>query len=120
MNSSKIEVSNIWIEDLFEWFLIHVIDSGGDGCGYIVCENYKEAARYFLDWYKEKYRKDFWHLWDEYEYCVNFHDTNENFIFTNNLNIKSFDGDYMFVVKQDCRFSNQYPHSSYLLKAVNS
>ena len=99
-----IEVRNIWIEDLFEWFYNHVAASGGDGCGIIVCQNYKEAANYFIKWWEDKYSRSFIHPLDEYENIINFHDGNENFIFTNDDNAINWSHEYVFIVREDCEW----------------
>ena len=100
----KVIVRGIWAEDLFKWFYEHVLDSSGDGCGIIVCQNYQETANWFIDWFKDTYQKDFRHKPDTYGRCVNFHDNNENFIFTDDKDIHNWDGDYTFIVEDDCSF----------------
>lgn len=121
-NKSIVYVENIWVEDLFKWFYEHVNDSSGDGAGVIVCENYRETADLFIRWWRKKYGenenfrwwrencpgKEFIHDRDEYNNIINFHDGNENFMFTNDVNIDSFEGDYIFIVKKDCNFANYY------------
>ena len=52
---SIVEVKNIWAEDLFQWFLQHVLDSCGDGCGIIVCDNFWETADWFIDWFEDNF-----------------------------------------------------------------
>jgi hypothetical protein len=101
---SKVIVEGVWAEELFRWFTDHVDSSCGDGAGAIVCKNYKEAAKIYQDWYLEECGKPIWHPWHEYDDIVNFHDGNENFIFTNDPNIFLHDGDYVFVVNKDCHF----------------
>ena len=118
---SIIKVSNVYMEDLFSWFYNHIMNSGGDGCGYIVCENYKETANWFVEWYQDfvlpswhhmlteegkeniKLNGGFFHPKEETENTINFHDLNENFIFTSNMEFNSFAGDYIFMVCGDCR-----------------
>jgi hypothetical protein len=110
-----VEVRGIWAEDLFKWFYEHVSDSCGDGCGVIVCQNYKECADWFIEWWKEKYlsfmrtsgyqSKEFPHPKDEYSNIINYHNSNENFAFTDSEDgwHNNFD-DYIFIVKSDLEF----------------
>ena len=121
---SKITVSNIYIEDLFQWFHDAIMDSCGDGCGTIVCENWKECSELFLTWWKEKYGRDkFYHEPDYTKNSVNFHDCNENFIFTDTIYEHNFDGDYVFVVTGECKTSGTFSGrhgKTYLLKPVQN
>ena len=112
---SKVVVEDVWAEELFRWFTNHVNSSCGDGAGAIVCQNYKEAASIYQEWYLNEFGEDVRHPRDEYGSCVNFHDANENFIFTNDVNIRFFDGDYVFVVKKDCHFSGDVDHKRSLI-----
>jgi len=113
--ASIVRVDNMWAEDLFKWFYEHVGDSGGDGAGAIVCENYKECSKWFLDWFaahiKHPDAMTFWHPADESPGCINFHDSNENFIFTNDVNTKLPEGDYVFIVEGDCQFAFDKSHN---------
>lgn len=104
---SLIEVSNIYIEDLFEWFSSHIAESAGDGCGYIVCKNYREAADFYSKWFERKFGKSIPHPRDEYENVINYHDSNENFIFTDTIPENSFEYDYVFVVKDACKSARE-------------
>jgi hypothetical protein len=115
---SEVEIKNIWAEDLFTWFLNHITSSGGDGSGAIVCKNYHEAAGYFQEWYHGLYGRDAPHPLDAYDDCVNFHDENENFIFTNNINIKLFSHDYVFIVREDCMFGGRMAGDKRVLSHV--
>jgi hypothetical protein len=109
---SIVKVDNIWMEDLFEWFLNHVCFSGGDGAAVIVCKNHREVADWFVEWWREKYLPglkntsrqidEFWHPRDEYDDIINFHDSNENFMFADRM-IDLFYHDYTFVVTGDCK-----------------
>jgi hypothetical protein len=110
---STVKVSNIYVEELFDWFLNHVGGSGGDGCGIIVCKNYEEVADWFIEWYKEKYNREFPHPKDIYENgnIINFHDDNENFLFTDDINIQNWEGDYIFIVEKDCKWG--YKHKDH-------
>ncbi len=102
---SLVEVNNIYAEDLFKWFFVHIMDSCGDGAGAIVCENYQEVSEWFLEWLEDKYPVtfSFFHDKDEYGDIINFHDSNENFMFCYQIP-EMFNGDYIFVVKGDCHF----------------
>ena len=100
---SKIKVSNIWAEDLFDWFESNVAGSGGDGAALIVCENYKEVAAWFIDRWEKKHGREFFHPRDEYGSVVNYHDMNENYMFSDTEH-DMFGGDYIFVVEGDCKF----------------
>lgn len=44
-----IELSNVFAEDIFSWFYDSIIGECGDGCGAIVCKNYKMAADLFIE-----------------------------------------------------------------------
>lgn len=105
---SEIIVKNIWAEDLFEWFYKRIVEDGGDGCGAIVCSNYKEVADWFIEWwmkeYGVKYNMSQLHPKHEYDNTVNFHNCNENFIFTNDPFVKLHRGEYVFIVEEDCIF----------------
>jgi hypothetical protein len=103
MTPSTIRVCNVWMEDLFQWFFDNVFGAGGDGSAAIVCKNYEQAAEYFLHWYGMTYEKDFYLPPEKTENSVNFTDnSNENYIFTNDENVKLFPGDYIFIVESEC------------------
>ena len=118
MNKSIVYVENIWAEDLFNWFYQHVMDSCGDGAAVIVCGNHAETADLFIQWWRKNYlerenfnwfrencpEKEFFHDREEYGDIINFHDSNESFMFTNNPNINLFFHEYIFIVKKDCEF----------------
>lgn len=104
----KIEVYGIYAEDLFRWFLNHVEDSCGDGCALIVCKNYEEAAKYFRDWFRQEFAMEFYYPPDrKVSGMVNYHDCNENFMFSDQI-LSIFDGDYTFIVKENCKFTKTY------------
>jgi len=122
---SKIYVEDISAEDLFEWFDRSINQSGGDGAAVICRENYKEVSQWFVDWWADKNgldsdgnrvfsfhgekhtvkygKKRFPHERGEYDNFVNYHDSDENFMFTDK-EIDLGHGDYTFVVLVDCRF----------------
>lgn len=114
-----IELKHVYIEDIFDWFYVHILSSCGDGCATIICANYQEAADWFIEWFRKykiwefngPYRdtleeRGFLHKKYYYPNSIIFHDSNENFIFTNTMPEYSFDGDYVFVVKAEC---SNYP-----------
>jgi hypothetical protein len=126
----KIEVYNIWAEDLFKWFYDHVMDSCGDGAGTIVCANYKECEQWFIQWCNKERLPH--HMIDGYIFGTNktryeennhilYSDGNENFTFS-----KTEEGhhndfhDYVFVVKSDLEFAQDYPKdgNNRLIKAI--
>ena len=95
----KAEIYGIYTEDLFKWLILHVYDSCGDGCGTVVCKNYKEAFQEFLKWGREKYNFfDSCKSTSEIGSALYFHDNNENFIFTDTIPDK-LDNDYVFIVR---------------------
>lgn len=99
---STVTVSNIWVEDLFQWFFDSVFGDGGDGAGAIVCKNYEEAAEFFLLWYGATYGKDFYLRPSKTKDMVHFHRDNESYIFTNNQCTKLWVGEYVFHVSSPC------------------
>lgn len=99
-------IYNIYVEDLFTIFVDGVYKDCGDGCGTIVCQNYEEAASMFENWCSDKIinplrskRK----IVDINHNSVIFTDGNENFIFTNKIPQSNFDGEYVYITKEDCR-----------------
>lgn len=98
------ELSNVFMEDIFSWFYSSIIDQRGDGCGAIICKNYTIAADLFIEWFiSNKKRNNFWHpksIIDEH--TISFHDNNENFIFTDNINIQLDEYDNVFIIKKPC------------------
>jgi hypothetical protein len=130
---SKVYIEGIYLEELFEWYENHINSSGGDGAGAICCDNHEEVADRFTKWWADKKgldengiqyidrssfngdkkhkidwgKKRFPHEKNSYERngikIVNFHDSNENYIFCN----KEMDighGDIAFVIIGDCKF----------------
>lgn len=139
---SKITVNGIWAEDLFEWFDSNVSGSGGDGAALIVCKNYKEVAGWFVDWWAKKHNLDekgnrhiilpsgkphviqygsqrFPHPRDEYDNIVNYHDMNENYMFSDTEH-NMFSGDYTFVVTGECKFAFDKKDVARVILPVNS
>lgn len=119
---SMIHVNNIWAEDLFQWFSNSIIRDGGDGAGIIICQNYQEVATWFEQWCKEKAGWGMGYPRNEYEVMgiryVNYHDENENFMFSNKKEaiFRNGWGDYSFLVVGDCKFG--FDHSGRIIKAV--
>lgn len=131
----KIIVENIYAEDLFEWFYNNIMDSGGDGCGAIICDNYQEVAEWFSEW------SAFIHGYDLNEYLIkeeengflNWHDSNENWIFTNRSDFNwTFDENgeydqtyiddsynYIFIVKKDCVWAGERPKFDRVIRAIS-
>lgn len=110
-NPQIVKVSNIYGEHLFEWFEQCVLSSGGDGGSNIVCENYKDVATWFEEWVFKRWADKgikYFHPRDEYKDIVNYHDSNENFVFTNKTCAQSgffnWENEYEFIVEKDCRF----------------
>lgn len=118
---SKVIVEDIYAEDLFKWFYEHVRLSGGDGAGAIVCGNYTNVAAWFAEWWRETVyprwkeratphlinqvnEKGFYLNKEMRDNCIIFRDGNENFIFANHLEGDMFRGEYVFIVKKDCKF----------------
>lgn len=111
---SIIKINNIFAEDIFEWFYNHIQSCGGDGSAAIVCFNYEEAAEFFLEWFRVYHLDDYYFLKnknqrffyekDKTEGCINFHDSNENFIFTDNKDIFLGSGYYVFEITENCEF----------------
>jgi hypothetical protein len=90
------------MEDVFKWFYNHVCDSSGDGTAALVCENYKDVSKYFIKWFEETYNKEFHHTDPTVsDGSINYHDNNENFIFTNKPEIL-YRYDYQFIILDDC------------------
>lgn len=116
---SKVKVSDIWAEDLLDWFESNVAGGGGDGAALIVCENYKEVATWFVDRWENKHGRKFFHPRDEEDNIVNYHDMNENYMFSN-MEQNMFGGDYTFVVEGDCKFSRDNRDSCRVIKAAKT
>lgn len=108
--SNVVKLANIWQESLFEMYTKHVWDSGGDGCGLILCGNPDETATLFEEWWKQnKFYEDDkikkivpMHPRSEHDGIINFHDNNENFVFSDRP-IKMWLGDYTFVVETELK-----------------
>ncbi len=131
MKNSVVKVDNIWVEDLFKWFYTHVTDGGGDGASAIVCSNYREAADWFTEWWRKneypkytgkysEYLKDKEFLLDKYEYqnTINFHNSNEGFVFTDQAEINMFSHDYIFMVVGDCTFAFRRSDDQRVIRAI--
>lgn len=103
---SIVQVNNVYAEYLFEWFNWAVNEPCGDGAGAIVCKNYVEVADWWLEQNPHMQNSLVHNIHRKYvdEKSVHFHDNNENFIFTNDPEIKLFYGDCIFIVVGDCPF----------------
>lgn len=115
---SKITVNGIWAEDLFSWFESNVASGGGDGAALIICENYKEVATWFVNAWETKHQRKFPHKREEYSHVVNYHDLNENYMFSDYTEHHTMQGDYTFVVVGDCKFAFDDLNSNRTIKAV--
>lgn len=107
-----INVENVKIEDLLEWFYYSVVSASGDGSAVICCDNPKETSEYFIKWWQNKMSPDkldnenFWHPKEESygpngRIVVNYHDNNENFMFCNY--IINIGVDNAFIIESDCK-----------------
>lgn len=105
---STIKVNNIWIEDLFEWFYQSVLNHGGDGAAYIVCENYVEASNLFAEWWKaNKLGFEILEKCVDKNHNVSFYDDQECWIFTCDKDLNTSAFDYMFVIESECVSANE-------------
>jgi hypothetical protein len=90
---SRVTISNVYVETIFEWFYSTICFDGGDGAGVICCANHEETADAFIEWWKKRYLPkakesgykldEFFHEKDEYPIdgiglMINYHDSNEN------------------------------------------
>ncbi len=113
---SRVTVEGVHSEYLFHWFWYTVGEPCGDGAACICCGNPEETSDEFIKWWKRGhlvemqhrgYRRDeFYHPRDEYkgsdgELIVNYHDSNENFMFCDKEIDLGF-GDISFIVTKDC------------------
>jgi hypothetical protein len=113
---STVIVKNIYAEQLIEWFYNSVIADGGDGAAVICCGNPSETADFFIRWWKENHLPDmkrggykldeFYHPKEVYlgfdgETIINYHDLNENFMFSDKK-MELHHGDISFFVEEDC------------------
>ena len=120
MKTSEVLVDNIWAEDLFRWFLGHIRDSGGDGSSLITCENYRDVCEWFREWYEKVYNDPFPSYLDRDECgeCINYHDGNENFIFSNTSTGLGHH-DYNFIVMGDCKFGWTVGFEDRVVKSID-
>lgn len=104
---SIIYIEDIWASDVFKWFCEHVEDSGGDGCGWIVCENYKECAQWFSEWHEStKGVKNIlsWFKREEDNNSISYNFGEEFYVFTNEIPKGETYHDYVFVIQKECFF----------------
>ncbi len=124
---TRVIVEGVWAEDLFQWFYDSIMRDGGDGAGVIVSGDKEETARLFIEWWQQKVRPkfphakdmEFWHPRSECRDTINYHDSNENFIFSEE-EIQLHGGDYMFVVAKDCPFGEARLDEHKRIKACQS
>ena len=106
---SEVIIKDIYAETVFEWFHDSITEACGDGAGVICCKNFEEVSERFIEWWKKKYeRKEFRHPKDYYttkenESIINYHDSNENFMFCNERLSLGFHGDISFIVEENCK-----------------
>lgn len=104
---SVVKISDVYAEYIMEWFYFSVIDSCGDGAAIICCGNPSETADFFMKWWTEKYKsRNFFHPKDEYNGIINFHDNNENFMFSDREIELDF-GDISFIIEKDCKSAKE-------------
>jgi len=107
---SEVLIYQVWAEQVFDWFYNSIVESGGDGAGAIVCYNPEETSENFKEWAKQikdfdlNYRDKDCRNHDGKIY-INYHDNNENWIFTNEYT-QLFPHDIVFVIKEDCISGN--------------
>jgi len=83
MNEVKIRTQGLCEEKLFAMFYALVSENCGDGCALIVSDDYKRLATAFDKWMFKCRRLAHDGLErDEYDGIINFHDANENFMFS--------------------------------------
>lgn len=103
--TSKIYCNNLWVEDIFEWLYQHVMNSGGDGCGALVCENYIEAYHDFKNYVRDNHDLNLDSMPHQLkrDNSITISDGNENWSFTNDPNL--FNNpyhEYSFIVTTKC------------------
>lgn len=107
---SRIYLENIHATHIFEWMYNRVMEDGGDGCAFLICENYKEAAAWFQEWMisSNKPSANFWSV-HENENQITIISSQEYFLFTKYFlpsSTPNYDhfGDYVFVIQKDCQY----------------
>ncbi len=105
---NRIEIYGTPMEHVFHMYYDYISEACGDGAALIVCENYKEASDLFIEWWTKNHRDQFtWftndrifiHPRDEYENIVNYHDWNENFMFSDTTHYMCEDPE--FIIKKN-------------------
>lgn len=102
--AGKIRIENTSAESVFIIMFYLVKEAGGDGACALVCANPEEVAEWFADWVNNMMEfLDFreYMIKDAYDDSVYWHDTNENFIFTTNENIRLFDDEHVIFIEED-------------------
>jgi len=105
--NSLIELTDVYAEIIFECFYTNIVNDGGDGAGVICCGNPAHTSDEFIKWFKKKFNKDrFFHEGvttnNDEGIMVNYHDSNENFMFCNYYAQLPF-GDITYLIKEDCK-----------------
>lgn len=116
---STIKISNIYAEDLFEWFLNHVFNPFGSGIGYIVCENYRDVAIWFKEWYEKMGGEASYLSSVVYEDGVSFRYYEYDCHFRGDSPVM-LDHIYVFIVEGDCRFKNEMREDKWEGRMVKS
>jgi hypothetical protein len=111
-DAHRVTVHKLYAEDVFDMFYNFINRDGGDGGGAIICANPEEAINLFVSYIKANHHKDFPRglyldkyevLRNEQKYTVlNYHDNNENFIFTNDPTYSLDFGDIVWFIESDC------------------
>lgn len=86
----RVTVRDAYDYQLFEIFFQAACAEGGDGIGVVLCEDPYDLGGRFLTWCATGGRSKSWVTKlekDVDENLVNFHDSNENFIFTSNREV---------------------------------
>ena len=118
--SSTIEVRNVWMEKLFEYFYFSVMFDGGDGSAILCCGNPQATAEEFLSWWEDKklplrrahvegmgfgWANEEFHPRSTYHWngveIIDYGDANEHFMFCERY-LELPHGDTSFIVREDC------------------
>ena len=105
---NRIEIYGTPMEYVFDMYYSYIMDACGDGGALLVCKNYEGASNLFIDWWRKKrlplltHKKnsDFFHPRDEYTNIINYHDWNENFMFSDTE--QEIGEDATFIIREDC------------------
>lgn len=104
---SKIRTQGLCEEKLFAMFYALVSEDCGDGCALIVSDEYKKLADAFSAWLSKCHHAHHTGLdRDEYDGIINFHDTNENFMFSASPMVEMED-DCKIFYERECMFKRE-------------